>query len=121
MRRSTTGQDEATRGIAQLEGYLLAQTYRENARTEAEAFADRLPWLTSAQHEEVVSLYTAERMALTRRVLEATVQRCGELRQEYTDRYEQLRGRLLLRVTVALLAMFAACATASAVLLTVAR
>ncbi|MFC4494358.1 hypothetical protein ACFPA8_09455 [Streptomyces ovatisporus] len=121
MPRSVTGRDETARGIAQLEGYLLSQTYRQNARAEAEAFADRLPWLTSAQYDEVVELYTAERMALTRRVLEATVQRCGELRQEYTERYEQLRGRLLHRVTVALLAGFAACVMAPAVLLLVRR
>jgi hypothetical protein len=110
MRRSVSGRDEAARGIAQLEGYLLSQTYRQNARAEAEAFADRLPWLTSGQHDEVVRLYTVERMRLTKRVLEATVHRCGELREEYTERYELLRGRLLRRVTAVVLAAVAVCA-----------
>lgn len=115
MSRSVSGRDEAARGIAQLEGYLLGQTYRQNARAEAEAFADRLPWLTTGQHDEVVRLYSAERMRLTRRVLEATVDRCAELRQEYTDRYELLRGRLLRRVTAVVLAAITVSAASLAV------
>jgi len=103
MSPTDTGRSEAARGLAQLEGYLLAQTHRRTARAEAEAFAGRLPWLTPAQHEDVVRLYTADRMALTRRVLEGTVERCAELRREYTDRYEQLRRRLLCRVTALIL------------------
>jgi len=108
----TEAEAESARGIAKLEGYLLSRTHRQNAHAEAEAFADRLPWLTPAQYEDVVRLYTADRMALTRRVLEATVERCGELRREYTARYEELRSRLLRRVTVMLLASLVASITA---------
>lgn len=77
-----------------MEGYLLYQSHVSNARAEAERFAQRLPWLTSGQHEELVRLYAAERMALSRRLLRATADRCAELRAEYTERYQQLRRRV---------------------------
>ncbi len=102
-----TSQSETAAGLAQLEGYLAAQTYRKGARVEAEAFAERLPWLTTAQHEDVVRAYTEDRMALTRRVLEGVVERCSELRGEYTARYEQLRRRLFCHLTVIALAALA--------------
>lgn len=86
---------EASSGIQQLEGYLLAQSRVREARRHAALFADRMPWLTSAQHEEVVSLYTQDHIAMSRRALEAVVARAGELRAEYTARYELLKRRLL--------------------------
>ena len=82
-------------GIARLEGYLLCQSEISGARAEAEAFAGRLPWLTEAQREEVIRLYAEERLELSRRLLRRIVDRCGELRGEYTARYEELRRRLL--------------------------
>ncbi|MFD9866941.1 hypothetical protein ACFXI8_06475 [Streptomyces niveus] len=93
---------EASSGIQQLEGYLLAQSRVREARTHAVIFADRMPWLTSAQHEEVVSLYTQDHIAMSRRALEAVVARAGELRAEYTARYELLKRRLLCAYLIAL-------------------
>lgn len=100
------GPDEIESGIARLEGYLLCQRELGDARTEAEAYADRLPWLTSAQREEVVRLYAEERVELSRRMLRRIADRCEELRAEYTARYEELRRRLLYRcVAVVLVAL----------------
>ncbi|MEU7241334.1 hypothetical protein [Streptomyces sparsogenes] len=100
------GPDEIESGIARLEGYLLCQREFGDARTEAEAYADRLPWLTAAQREEVVRLYAEERVELSRRMLRRIADRCEELRAEYTARYEELRRRLLYRcVAVVLVAL----------------
>lgn len=86
---------ETASGIAALEGYLLAQAEISDARREAEAFADRLPWLTSAERAEVVRLYSAERLELSRRFLRRVTERSHELRAQYSARYEQLRRRVL--------------------------
>ncbi|MEC4016333.1 hypothetical protein [Streptomyces sp. H27-D2] len=85
---------EAASGIARLEGYLLCQAENRTARAEAEAFARRLPWLTGDQHEEVVRLYTEERLALARSTLQRIADRCHELHADYAARYEDLRRRL---------------------------
>ncbi|WP_330173508.1 hypothetical protein OG875_07920 [Streptomyces sp. NBC_01498] len=86
---------EASAGIQQLEGYLLAQSRVREAKESAVAFADRMPWLTTAQHEEVVGLYTQDHIDISRRALELVVARAAELRAEYSARYEQLKRRLL--------------------------
>ncbi|MGP3998871.1 hypothetical protein [Streptomyces sp. 8N706] len=88
-------QHEAASGIAHLEGYLICQTEVGNARAEAEAFACRMPWLTTAQHDEVVRLYTDERLELSRKVLRAVVDRCHALNSEYSARYATLRRRTM--------------------------
>ncbi|MER7398576.1 hypothetical protein ABT381_24060 [Streptomyces sp. NPDC000151] len=109
------GPDEraADAGLGRLEGYLLCWTEAERARTEAAAFADRMPWLTTAQREEVIRQYTDDRLALTRRYLERIRHRCAELQEEYATRYRALRHRVLcLAVTAAL----SACALAGCVL-----
>ncbi|MFC8831426.1 hypothetical protein ACFT9I_39515 [Streptomyces sp. NPDC057137] len=103
---SAPSSGEASAGIQQLEGYLLAQSRVREARTHAVVFADRMPWLTTAQHEEVVSLYTQDHIAMSRRALEAVVARAGELREEYSARYELLRRRL---VCASLTALIGAC------------
>ncbi|MGW1139937.1 hypothetical protein [Streptomyces zhihengii] len=114
MTRSAQGPGpDVASGIARLEGYLLAQSRMSEARREAEDFADRMPWLTTAQREDVVSHYVQDRVALTRRVLTALVARAGELRQEYTARYEDLRRRLLCGSFAALLCSAALCAGAA--------
>lgn len=100
---------EAAAGIAELEGYLLAQSRLHEARVEAEVFADRMPWLTTGQREEVVRLYAEDRIALSRRVLAALVTRAGELRQEYTQRYECLKQRVLCGSLAALLCVAVLC------------
>ncbi len=92
--RSAAGRDVAG-AINQVEGYLLWQAELHKTRTEAEAFADRMPWLTTAQHEEVVRLYADERLTVTKDYLRTIARRCHELREEYTTRYLQLRRRLL--------------------------
>ena len=86
---------DITAAIAELEGYLRCETDIAEAQQEAETFADRMPWLTSVQREELVRLYTDDRLALTRRYLRRIVTRCAELRSEYTARYETLRNRLI--------------------------
>jgi hypothetical protein len=92
-------EQEAAKGVDQLEGYLLLQADQHTARREATAFADRLPWLTTAQREEVVRLYAEERLALSVRVLRAVAQRCRELQGQYTERYEALQARISRRAT----------------------
>jgi hypothetical protein len=94
---------EAAEGISRLEGYLLLQADEQVARSQARAFADRLPWLTTAQREEVVSVYAEERMALSVQVLRAVARRCHELQDQYTERYEALRARTRCRATACVL------------------
>ncbi|MES4904444.1 MULTISPECIES: hypothetical protein [unclassified Streptomyces] len=108
---------EIEAGIARLEGYLLCQSELGDARAEAEAFAGRLAWLTAAQREEVVRLYTEERVELSRRMLRRIVDRCEELRAEYTTRYDELRRRLLCRCVAGVVAAMTLLAVVGAVAL----
>ncbi|UNS95404.1 hypothetical protein MMF93_02165 [Streptomyces tubbatahanensis] len=103
MRATAPTARQTAADINRIEGYLLLQAERDEAQAQAEAFAARMPWLTAGQRDEVVRLYTADRMALTRRVLHGLTERCAELREEYTARYLQLRRRVLARATFALL------------------
>jgi hypothetical protein len=93
-RHPPTGQ-ETVQGMARLEGYLLCQAELRNALAEGEEFARRMPWLTTAQREDVARHYTEERIALSKEVLRAVTARCTELRAEYTARYRALRQRLV--------------------------
>jgi hypothetical protein len=97
----------AAAGIAQLEGYLLLQAERRNARTEGDAFAAGLSWPTAEQRAELAARYAEERMALARRVLAGVADRCHALEAEYTARYRRLRRRLLCAALCALLALAA--------------
>ncbi|MFR9674177.1 hypothetical protein [Streptomyces sp. TR06-5] len=106
----------AAEGITRIEGYLLLQSERRAARRAAEEFADRLPWLAPEERLEVVREYVADRTVLTRQMLTHVAGRCEELRAEYTDRYEELRRRLLRRYVASLLAAVVVCAGALAVL-----
>ncbi|MEV0600186.1 hypothetical protein AB0I82_12935 [Streptomyces sp. NPDC050315] len=105
------GPDEraAEAGLGRLEGYLLCWTEAERARNEAAAFADRMPWLTTAQREEVIRQYTDDRLVLTRRYLERVRHRCAQLQEEYATRYRELRHRML---CAAVAAALSACALA---------
>jgi hypothetical protein len=87
--------EQAADGLHRLEGYLLAQAERDTARREAEAFARRLPWLTTAEREQLVECYARERIALSHRVLAGVADRCRTLQAEYGERYERLRCRLV--------------------------
>ncbi|WP_069812353.1 hypothetical protein [Streptomyces sp. TP-A0874] len=94
-------------GIAQLEGYLRSQTDIAEAQQAAEEFADHLPWLTTDQRAELVGLYTEDRLVLTRQYLRRVVGRCTELRAEYSERYEELRRRLICLTVTAVLGSIA--------------
>ncbi|CAL9507604.1 hypothetical protein SUDANB145_03550 [Streptomyces sp. enrichment culture] len=98
----------------QVEGYLLAHTERERARQEAAALCDRLPWLTTAQAQDLTRHYTEQRLVLARSMLRATVDRAGELRREYEERYAALRRTLLRRHAVAASLLLLATGTVSA-------
>ncbi|MGW1884805.1 hypothetical protein [Streptomyces sp. NPDC002133] len=86
---------ETAAGINRIEGYLLVQSRIQEARRDAEKFADQMYWLTSSQRLEIVNLYTQDRMAVTKRSLEMTAARAQELRREYAARYAALKQRLL--------------------------
>ncbi|MCM2578434.1 hypothetical protein [Streptomyces meridianus] len=107
--RPEEGTDDFAQGLAKLEGYLLCHAERSSARARAEAFARRMPWLTRAQHDEVVRLYTEDHMEVTREKLRAIEKRCRELRGEYGDRYAELRRRLLCTGAVLVLSASALC------------
>ncbi|MFA3877937.1 hypothetical protein ABS735_30465 [Streptomyces sp. MMCC 100] len=89
--------DDAATVATQAEGFLRAQAYYDEARSEAQALCDRMPWMTTAQAEDFTRHYVDHRLTLTRAMLSATVARAGELRQEYEGRYLQLRRALLRR------------------------
>lgn len=108
------GRREIASGIAALEGYLLSQAEISGARREAEAFADRLPWLGPAERAELVALYADERLEVSRRVLRRITDRSRELRAEYTARYEQLRRRLLCACVGLVLGAFVLCGCVAA-------
>ncbi|MFF5827201.1 hypothetical protein [Streptomyces bacillaris] len=84
---------DSARGLAQLEGYLLWNAEVERARAQARRFTDQLPWLTTAQREDVERVYLTERVAVSRDALARVRDRAVELRGEYTARYERLRAR----------------------------
>lgn len=98
----------------EVEGYLLAHTERERARQEAAGLCDRLPWLTTAQAQDLALHYTEQLLALTRSVLRATADRAGELRREYEEHYATLRRTLLRRHAVAASLLLPATGTVSA-------
>lgn len=102
---TSTDRDTAE-GLLRLEGYLLWQAELQKARDEAESFARRMPWLTTAQHEEVIHHYAQERIALSKEVLHTVTKHCTQLQDHYTARYQRLRTRLLC-LTVAFLLLSA--------------
>jgi hypothetical protein len=95
--------------INEVEGYLLYQAELRTADKEAEAFVRRMPWLTTAQREEVARHYADQRIELSKEVLRAIATRCEELRAEYTARYESLRQRLMCVSTAALITSASLC------------
>ena len=80
---------------AEVEGYLLAHAECDRAHREAEALCARLPWLTTAQAEDLGRHYVNQRLDITRQTLAATARRARELRDEYEARYAALRRALL--------------------------
>lgn len=85
--------ESAARGLAQVEGYLLWNAEVEEARRQAVRFTEQLPWLTTAQREDVERVYVTDRVAVCRESLTRIAERAVELRGEYTARYDRLRAR----------------------------
>ncbi|GKQ41464.1 hypothetical protein [Streptomyces sp. A012304] len=112
--RRRASYDEGNALANTVEGYLLARAHHDEARREAEDLCARMPWLTTAQAEDVTRHYVRQRIALTRRMLRTTTERAAELRREYEDRYAVLRRELLRRHTVGACAVLAAAAGVSA-------
>ncbi|MFC8286060.1 hypothetical protein [Streptomyces cyaneofuscatus] len=92
---------DSARGLAQLEGYLLWNAEVERARAQARRFTGELPWLTTAQREDVERVYLAHRVAVSRESLTRVRDRAADLRGEYTARYERLRARCVALSVVA--------------------
>ncbi|MGP3991817.1 hypothetical protein [Streptomyces sp. 3N207] len=101
MKRSSLGMraerhnQKCARGLNELEGHLLAQAEVTEALNCAEAFAAQLTWLTTAQREEVVRLYTTHRLQISRAALQRVTDRARELQCHYSSRYHALQVRLL--------------------------
>ncbi|MEV8596237.1 hypothetical protein [Streptomyces sp. NPDC052012] len=104
-----------------VEGYLLARTHLDQAHREAESLCSRLPWLTTAQAEEVTRHYIRQRIDLTRRMLVSTTERADQLRKEYEARYAALRRDLLRRHAACACAVVAAAGAVSTVACLLAR
>ncbi|CAL9369627.1 hypothetical protein SUDANB1_00837 [Streptomyces sp. enrichment culture] len=96
------------------EGFLLAQAHRDQARREAEDLCARMPWLTTAQAEELTGHYIRRRLDVTRDLLLTTATRAGQLRKEYEARYADLRRALLNRHAAGACAVLACVGGASA-------
>ncbi|MEU9923871.1 hypothetical protein AB0H51_21690 [Streptomyces griseoluteus] len=79
----------------QVEGYLLLHAEKEQARRAAGELCARLPWLTTAQAEEVTRHYIAQQMGLTRQAVQASADRAHRMRAAYETRYACLRRTLL--------------------------
>lgn len=95
------GRDTAL-GLNRLEGHLLWAAEVEEARRRADRFTAELPWLTTAQREEVARVYRADRIATSRDTLERICGRVAELRAEFEARYRRLRARCVALTAVAL-------------------
>ncbi|KOX06189.1 membrane protein [Streptomyces sp. NRRL B-1140] len=96
------------------EGFLLAHSHRDQAQQEAEELCARMPWLTTAQVEEITGHYVRRRLDVTRQLMLGTVRRADELRQEYESRYIRLRRALLRRHAAGACAVLACAAGAGA-------
>lgn len=81
-------------GLRHLEGFLVWQAEAKRARSAAQGFADRLPWLTTVQRDEVIRVYAADHLEVSRATVCHLAERSKVMRQEYTDRYSALRARL---------------------------
>ncbi|WTW92142.1 GA module-containing protein [Streptomycetaceae bacterium NBC_01309] len=89
-----TGEDDVKAGMARLDGYLYWQGQLSAARQHAEQTADQLPWLTTAQHEDLVRVLSSAYTDLARTTVLQITDRAADLRGEYEDRYRALRVRL---------------------------
>ncbi|GGZ84774.1 hypothetical protein ACFOOM_23845 [Streptomyces echinoruber] len=124
MNRDRTGRPPGEAGqalAAQAEGYLQARAHHAQARREAAALCARLPWLTTAQADEVTRHYIEQRLDLTRETLRTIVHRAEQLQGEYEARYALLRRALLRRHAAGACALLACAVGLGAALGTVTR
>ncbi|RNG30746.1 hypothetical protein [Streptomyces botrytidirepellens] len=105
MSPETGHNHEAAAGLVELEGLLVAAHHRQRADEEGEAFARRMPWLTTHQHQEVARLYADCHVALTKEILRTVISRSEDLKAEYSQRYELLKKRLLVAALASLIAL----------------
>ncbi|MGC5345551.1 hypothetical protein [Streptomyces sp. DT171] len=101
--------DDPVRGLAQLEGHLLWNAELTDARVRADRFTEALPWLTTAQREDVERVYVADRVAASRATLIRIRARAVELRGEYEERYRRLRARCVMGAVLAVGAASGTC------------
>ncbi|MET7436226.1 hypothetical protein ACFYQQ_28405 [Streptomyces sp. NPDC005496] len=85
----------AAAGVNEIEGFLLLQAEYDVAQRDAQYFTERMPWLTTAQAEDVARQYLAERTRLTEQTLSTIVRRTRQLRDDYEARYALLQARTL--------------------------
>jgi len=90
-----------------VEGYLLARAHHDQAHREADDLCARMPWLTTAQAEDLTHHYVEQRLQLSRQLLRDAADRAAHLRQEYEDRYVGLRRDLFRRHTAGACAVVA--------------
>lgn len=93
-RRSRPHTGEGSALVGEIEGYLKARTCYLQAREEAETLRSKIPWMTTAQADEITRHYIEQRISLTRRAL---VHYVDDLREQYETRYRELRRDLLKR------------------------
>ncbi|MET7646970.1 hypothetical protein ABZS83_25760 [Streptomyces sp. NPDC005426] len=92
-----------------MEGFLLWNAEIEQARTLARGFTDQLPWLTTAQRDDVERVYVADRATASRAMLVRVAARADELRGEYSERYDRLRARCVATAVVCVSTAGGAC------------
>ena len=114
-RRGTPDGEPSSVLADETEGYLLAHAHRHQARREAEDLCARLPWLTTAQAEELTAHYVRRRLDVTRQLMLGSLRRAAELREEYESRYAELRRALLRRHAAGACAVLACAAGVGAV------
>ncbi|MEU3982394.1 hypothetical protein AB0F77_20215 [Streptomyces sp. NPDC026672] len=92
--------------------YLLVRAERDQAQREAELLCSRLPWLTTAQTEDVVRRYVEQHLLSTAQATHTDAARAHRLRTEYERRYLTLR-RTLLKLHAAYASALLVCAAAA--------
>ncbi|MEV6760372.1 hypothetical protein AB0N16_06930 [Streptomyces sp. NPDC051105] len=90
-----TAREEERALVTQIEGHLLLAATREEGRRAAARAADRMGWLTDSQRADLEGQFLIEYLALSRTSWHRTAERGEELRQEYEQRYRNLRQRLM--------------------------
>ncbi|HSA49442.1 MAG TPA: hypothetical protein VLH10_04925 [Yinghuangia sp.] len=99
-----SGDDEVRDGLAALDGYLYWQGRLAAAHHHAQAIADRLPWLSAAEREDLVRVLATAHTDMARATVRHICDRADQLRAEYEERYRRLRCRLVSVTAVVLTA-----------------